>query len=163
MALKDWLDTGKCLLGLHQGDWRLEAPGRCVLVQTCERCGAVNQREEHSWLDWHYAAEHRCDLSRSCSRCAESENRFEHQWGAWIYREDDSCEQRYSLRALQRMERRNSNRTPLGTVGIQRALSRPATRLQPLRATRVLLHRSKTGPGRGFFRGRGEGTRADIK
>ena len=93
MALKDWLDSGKCFIGLHQGDWRLEAPGRCMLVQTCERCGAVNQREEHSWLDWHYAAEHRCDLSRSCSRCAESENRFEHQWAAWIYREDDSCAQ----------------------------------------------------------------------
>ena len=93
MALKDWLDTGKCLLGLHQGDWRLEAPSGCALVQTCERCGAVNRRIEHSWLDWHYIAEQRCDLSRSCSRCAESEQRMEHQWGAWIYREDDSCEQ----------------------------------------------------------------------
>ena len=93
MALKDWLDTGKCLLGLHQGDWRLEAPGGCALVQTCERCGTVNQRIEHSWLDWHYIAEQRCDLSRSCHRCAESERRIEHQWGAWIYRKDDSCAQ----------------------------------------------------------------------
>ena len=93
MALKDWLDTGKCLLGLHQGDWRLEAPGSCAVVQTCERCGAVNQRIEHTWLDWHYTAEQRCDLSRSCNRCAESEKRMEHQWGAWIYRKDDSCAQ----------------------------------------------------------------------
>jgi hypothetical protein len=93
MALKGWIDAGKCLLGLHQGDWKLEAPSRCVWLQTCESCGAVSQRLEHSWSDWTYASEHRCDLSRRCSRCAESEASTEHQWGAWTYRQEGSCNQ----------------------------------------------------------------------
>ena len=93
MALKGWLDAGKCLLGFHQGDWALEAPNRCVLVQTCERCRAVSQRVEHIWLEWAYAAVEGCELSRKCSRCREAEQRTEHQWGAWAYRQDGSCEQ----------------------------------------------------------------------
>lgn len=93
MAVKDWLDTGKCLLGFHQGDWRPESPLRCVLIQTCERCGTVNQRVEHNWSDWNHAGAQSCELSRSCSRCAESEKRIEHDWEAWSYRQDGSCDQ----------------------------------------------------------------------
>ena len=93
MAVKDWLDTGKCLLGFHQGDWRLEAPARCVLIQACERCGTVNQRIEHSWSDWNHADAQSCELLRSCSRCAESEKRIEHNWEAWTYRQDGFCDQ----------------------------------------------------------------------
>jgi hypothetical protein len=93
MAVKDWLDTGKCLLGFHQGDWRLESPARCVLIQTCDRCGTVNQRIEHSWSDWNNAGAQSCELSRTCTRCAESEKRIEHNWEAWTYRQDGSCNQ----------------------------------------------------------------------
>jgi hypothetical protein len=93
MALKGWLDTGKCLLGFHQGNWALEAPNRCVLAQTCERCGAVSQRVEHMWLEWSYADAERCVLARRCSRCRETEQRTEHCWGAWAYRQNGSCEQ----------------------------------------------------------------------
>jgi hypothetical protein len=93
MAVKDWLDTGKCLLGFHQGDWRPESPARCVLIQTCERCGSVNQRVEHSWSDWNHADAQSCELLRSCSRCAESEIRVEHNWEDWSYRQNGSCDQ----------------------------------------------------------------------
>jgi hypothetical protein len=93
MAVKDWLDTGKCLLGFHQGDWRPESPAGCLLIQTCQRCGTVNQRVEHSWSDWNNANAQSCELLRSCSRCAESEKRIEHTWEAWSYRQDGSCEQ----------------------------------------------------------------------
>jgi hypothetical protein len=91
--VKDWLDTGKCLLGFHQGDWRSESPARCLLIQTCERCGTVNQRVEHSWSDWNHADAQSCELSRSCSRCAEAEKRIEHNWEAWRYRQDGFCDQ----------------------------------------------------------------------
>ena len=93
MAVKDWLDTGKCLLGFHQGDWRPESPAHCLLIQTCERCGTVNQRVEHSWSDWNHADAQSCELLRSCSRCAESEKRIEHNWDAWSYRQDGFCDQ----------------------------------------------------------------------
>jgi hypothetical protein len=93
MAVKDWLDTGKCLLGFHQGDWRPESLARCVLIQACERCGTVNQRVEHSWSDWNHAGPQSCELLRTCSRCAESEKRIEHNWDTWSYRQDGSCDQ----------------------------------------------------------------------
>jgi hypothetical protein len=63
------------------------------LIQTCQRCGTVNQRVEHSWSDWNNANAQSCELLRSCSRCAESEKRIEHTWEAWSYRQDGSCEQ----------------------------------------------------------------------
>ncbi len=94
MAVKDWLNTGRCLLGFHEGDWRFEAPARCVFLQTCGRCGTVSRRLEHSWADWTHLQSQSCHLSRTCSRCGESETRTEHNWNGWIYREDGSCEQR---------------------------------------------------------------------
>jgi len=93
MALKDWLDTGKCMLGFHQGDWIAESPASCVLIQRCDRCHTINQRLEHDWPEWRYRAENDCNLERSCNRCAESESRIEHQWGSWIYRNQVECEQ----------------------------------------------------------------------
>jgi hypothetical protein len=93
MAVKDWLDTGKCLLGFHQGDWRPESPARCVMIQTCQRCGNVNTRVEHSWSDWNHASAQSCERSRRCTHCAESEKRTEHTWEAWSYHQDGSCQQ----------------------------------------------------------------------
>src|ERR1051325_10082999 len=93
MALKDWFDTGKCLLGFHEGAWRREDEASCTLLQTCSRCHAVNQRVEHSWSDWSYDESDGCDLSRACSRCAESERRTEHQWGEWKFLREGACDQ----------------------------------------------------------------------
>jgi len=93
MALKDWLDTGKCMLGFHQGEWVRADPASCVLIQSCDRCQTINQRVEHDWLDWSYRSETDCALERSCKRCRESEARVEHQWGTWQYRSADGCEQ----------------------------------------------------------------------
>ena len=93
MALKDWLDTGKCLLGFHQGDWKRESPASCVLIQTCDRCRAISQRVEHDWREWRYVSDQSCELERSCDRCEERESRFEHQWGTWLYRREEACDQ----------------------------------------------------------------------
>src|SRR5690242_5522358 len=93
MALKDWLDTGKCMLGFHQGEWVRADPASCVLIQSCDRCQTINQRVEHDWLDWSYRSETDGALERSCKRCRESEARVEHQWGTWQYRSADGCEQ----------------------------------------------------------------------
>jgi len=93
MALRDWLDTGKCLLGFHEGEWIREHPNSCVLIQTCNRCRATSQRVEHQWAEWRYVSEHNCALERSCSRCAEKENHTEHQWGNWSYKDHGGCEQ----------------------------------------------------------------------
>ncbi len=93
MALKDWLDTGKCMLGFHQGEWVRADSASCVLIQRCDRCGTINQRVEHEWPDWSYRSETDCALERSCKRCAETEARVEHQWGSWQYRSADGCEQ----------------------------------------------------------------------
>jgi Pyruvate/2-oxoacid:ferredoxin oxidoreductase delta subunit len=93
MALKDWLDTGKCMLGFHQGEWVRTDPASCVLIQSCERCRTINQRVEHEWPDWRYRSEADCALERSCNRCAEIETRVEHQWGTWQYRSANGCEQ----------------------------------------------------------------------
>lgn len=87
MALKDLLAGGKCLLGFHEGAWRLTAPDRCVLAQTCERCGVVSSRTEHVWGDWTYVSDGTCEQRRVCARCAEHEVRVVHAWGGWAYAE----------------------------------------------------------------------------
>jgi hypothetical protein len=93
MALKDWLDTGKCLLGFHQGNWQRENPASCVLIQTCDRCRTISQQVEHDWREWRYASDQSCDFERSCDRCREKESRVEHQWGTWLYRREEACDQ----------------------------------------------------------------------
>ena len=81
MALKDWLDTGKCLVGFHEGNWLRENTRSCVMLQTCARCGNISQRVEHDWAEWRYPSPTNCDLARSCKRCAENETQIEHQLG----------------------------------------------------------------------------------
>jgi hypothetical protein len=93
MALKDWIDTGKCLVGFHEGDWLRENSRSCVLLQTCARCGNRSQRVEHDWPEWRYSSPKSCNLARTCNRCAENESQIEHQWGAWTYRRDGECQQ----------------------------------------------------------------------
>jgi hypothetical protein len=87
MALKDLLDGGKCLLGFHQGEWRLMAPDRCVFAQTCERCDLMTTRTDHVWGAWAYASEGACEQRRVCGRCPEHETRVVHAWGVWAYLE----------------------------------------------------------------------------
>ena len=54
MALKDWLDTGKCLVGFHEGNWLPRKSRSCVLLQTCARCKNISRRVEHDWAEWRY-------------------------------------------------------------------------------------------------------------
>src|ERR1043166_6921882 len=93
MALKDWLDTGKCLLGFHEGTWTRENPQSCVLIQNCDRCHTISQQVEHDWLEWRYASDESCELQRLCNRCRDKETRVEHQWGTWTYQSQETCEQ----------------------------------------------------------------------
>jgi hypothetical protein len=93
MALRDWLGTGKCLIGLHEGDWIRENPISCTLIQTCNRCHTPSRRVEHEWAEWSYRSDKDCRLERSCNRCGEKERRIEHRWGTWKYRSQAGCEQ----------------------------------------------------------------------
>jgi hypothetical protein len=92
MALKDWLDAGKCALGLHEGDWARETADSCELAQTCVRCHTISKRVEHDFAEWR-AAPQACEWVRSCNRCAQQETRLEHHWGTWTYRLDETCQQ----------------------------------------------------------------------
>lgn len=91
--LKRWLDAGKCLVGVHQGDWVEVSPDRCELVQTCLLCGAEARRAEHRWLGWAPVADDPCAEMRRCARCSETEHREEHQPGAWQYEREGDCTQ----------------------------------------------------------------------
>jgi len=85
--LKQWLDVGRCLMGLHQGAWVRPSAEACLLVQTCELCGEEARRVEHTWSGWQRAPESPCTAERVCERCGEHdpEARTTHQWGPWTY------------------------------------------------------------------------------
>lgn len=102
MALKDWVDGGKCLLGFHQGPWT-QPPGSCVKSQTCERCGVVSSQTEHDWKEWAYATSGDCIQERACHRCDEREQRTEHAWSPWEYEEQRRAPVRGCLRCGLRM------------------------------------------------------------
>lgn len=100
--LKRWLDAGKCLVGVHQGDWIEVSPTRCERVQTCLLCGAEARRVEHRWLEWAPATDNPCAEARRCARCGETEHREEHQPGTWRYEREGDCTQ---LQACERCHR----------------------------------------------------------
>lgn len=84
--LKQWLDAGKCLMGVHQGEWTPVGAG-CEQVQACVICGVETQRVEHQWADWSSAPGDPCTGVRACVRCGEREQRPQHVFGAWAYSE----------------------------------------------------------------------------
>src|SRR5881628_172812 len=91
--LKDLLDKGKCLIGIHQGDWMFDAPDRCDQTRTCRICGVNHSRKEHRWPEWTEATDARCESIRVCERCREDERQIVHAWSEWDYADTDGCEQ----------------------------------------------------------------------
>jgi hypothetical protein len=92
-VLKRWLDAGRCLVGVHQGEWVQVSPVQCELVQTCLVCGTESRRVDHAWRDWTSVPDDPCAEARSCARCGEHEHREEHQPGSWTYEREGDCRQ----------------------------------------------------------------------
>jgi CHAT domain-containing protein len=93
MALKDLLDKGRCLIGMHQGEWALDAAGECSQTRVCLICGVKSTRVEHNWSAWEYRSVESCELLRACERCRDAETRTEHTWGDWQYPRENDCTQ----------------------------------------------------------------------
>jgi hypothetical protein len=93
VKIKDLLNKGKCLIGLHEGEWKSASPTECSFTRTCTRCGAEQQKVEHVWAEWVFVNESSCDQTRNCRRCKIEEQRLVHTWGAAAYKGEDSCEQ----------------------------------------------------------------------
>ena len=93
MGLKDLFNKGKCLIGLHAGEWELSSPTECSFARTCTRCGAEHHKVVHLWAEWGFIAEASCDELRTCGRCQVQEQRVNHAWGTPTYEADDSCKQ----------------------------------------------------------------------
>jgi len=89
---KNLLNKGKCLVGLHQGEWTFPRDHDCTTVRVCTQCGVENQKIEHTWSGWDYVAELRCDQQRSCSRCQGTEPRVVHLWQDPVWRFPDRCD-----------------------------------------------------------------------
>jgi len=68
----------------HTGDWTYPDE-RCVRVRTCERCGEVTRKQEHTWTAFEYVETHGCEQERRCDRCRAVESRLVHVWGPWLY------------------------------------------------------------------------------
>jgi hypothetical protein len=93
VKIKDLLNKGKCLIGLHEGEWKSVSPTECSFTRTCMRCGAEQQKVEHVWAQWVFLSESSCDQTRTCGRCKIEEQRLVHAWGAPTYKGEESCEQ----------------------------------------------------------------------
>jgi hypothetical protein len=94
VGIKDLFNKGKCLVGLHQGEWRAPSPIGCTFIRVCERCGAEHQKVEHLWGEWDFVADGACDQSRSCGRCRNQEERVSHAWAEPEYTAEGRCERR---------------------------------------------------------------------
>ena len=92
MGFKDLLNKGKCLVGLHQGEWSASSQNGCTFTRVCERCGTENQKVEHPWGEWDFVADGACDQVRSCGRCRSQEQRVSHAWAEPRYATEGSCE-----------------------------------------------------------------------
>lgn len=94
MGLRDLLDKGKCLVGLHAGEWVAPSATSCHFTRRCVRCNAEHAKVEHQWSAWGFIAADSCDQHRTCPRCSEVEVRVTHAFAAPAYVRDGACEQR---------------------------------------------------------------------
>jgi hypothetical protein len=93
VKIKDLLNKGKCLIGLHEGKWKSASSTECSFTRTCTRCGAEQQKVEHLWQEWAFVRETSCEQTRTCQRCRIEEQQIVHAWGAPTYKGEESCEQ----------------------------------------------------------------------
>ena len=89
--LKDLFDRGKCLVGMHQGEWAFDAPARCAQTRACAVCAAKESRIEHAWSEWKPRSSKSCEQTRQCERCRDQEARVEHAWADWGYTSAGNC------------------------------------------------------------------------
>jgi hypothetical protein len=87
------LKKGKCLMGLHEGEWQLDAADGCGQTRTCTNCGTNGHLTEHVFEQWRYAAADACTQQRRCQRCAELEQRVVHERAEPRYDAHGSCAQ----------------------------------------------------------------------
>ena len=65
-----WVGEIVCVWGMHSGDWRYRAPGKCAQVRICRRCNRVLTRDFHVPGDeWIYVNNFNCYKARRCQRC----------------------------------------------------------------------------------------------
>ena len=92
MGLMDLVNKGKCLIGLHEGEWRAASPTVCTFTRRCVRCAAEHSRVDHPWADWGFLANDACDQGRGCPRCSLHEQRVVHAFGAPALDSATSCD-----------------------------------------------------------------------
>ena len=92
MGLRDLVNKGKCLVGLHEGEWKAPSPTTCTFTRTCVRCTATHSRVEHPWSEWQFLEAGACDQGRHCQRCQLHEQRTQHAFGAAAFITTDSCQ-----------------------------------------------------------------------
>jgi serine/threonine protein kinase len=88
-----WRTLGQavtCKTGSHKGEWFYDARDSCEQSMTCERCGEVAKKVEHSWQEWQRIVDTKCEFIRFCSRCALEEINFQHNWD-WKYVQTNNC------------------------------------------------------------------------
>lgn len=90
----DLVNKGKCLIGLHEGDWKAASPTVCTFTRKCVRCAAVHTKVEHPWGDWRFLRQGDCEQQRSCPRCSLHEQRVTHAFGAATYVSSTTCDRR---------------------------------------------------------------------
>jgi hypothetical protein len=91
--LKNLFNTGKCVVGVHKGDWFYDVAAQCLQVQICELCDAKSTRTEHVWPEWRFQSGNTCQRVRVCNRCGEVEQSVEHMWSHWEYVYENDCTQ----------------------------------------------------------------------
>lgn len=91
--LKELFDKGKCLVGIHQGEWSFVKEKDCTRMRICVRCATESRKVEHNLGEWAYANDGACDQQQTCSRCDLVEQRELHEWQEPQRRSDDTCEQ----------------------------------------------------------------------
>lgn len=90
---KDLFDKGKCMVGLHQGDWSFPNEKDCTLIRICTRCAKESRKVEHNLGEWTYMSDGDCDQQQTCLRCELATHREVHQWQEPIRKSEDHCEQ----------------------------------------------------------------------
>ncbi|MCA1568266.1 MAG: hypothetical protein LC803_22000 [Acidobacteria bacterium] len=91
--LKELFDKGKCLVGIHQGDWSFVKEKDCTRIRICVKCATESRKVEHNLGEWAYLNDGACDQQQTCSRCDLVEHREVHEWQEPQRRSDDTCEQ----------------------------------------------------------------------
>ena len=92
VGLRDLVNKGKCLVGLHEGEWKAASATTCTFTRKCVRCAAEHSRVEHPWGEWRFLEAATCDQQRTCQRCQLHEQRVQHAFGAPAFVSTDSCE-----------------------------------------------------------------------